>query len=414
MKILWIINVKLPDVSRILNQTITPYGGWLVETSSELAKIKDIDLTILYPDVKIHQHKIGNIKYQSFIKGAYSNKDIISAKKLMNEISPKFIHIFGTELPHSNFYASVANLLQIKVIVSIQGLVSAIEKHMYASLPFHVVYGFTMKNIANRDSVYLHRKTFIKRGKLEIDTIKKSQYIIGRTTWDKAATKQINSHAKYFHCNESLRREFYFSEKWGYISCEKNSIFISQGHYSLKGFHYVIEAIRILKYQYNYSDLNVYVSGKNIFNRDSIKSRIRSTYYGNYLYKKAKKYDLLDNIHFVGILDVNNMIEYYLKANAYVCASSIENSPNSLGEAMILGVPCIASYVGGIPDLIEHNKEGYLYQSDAPYMLAYYLDLVFQSKGDICSMTSNAILKSEKTHSITKIIEDLYSLYKDN
>ena len=57
---------------------------------------------------------------------------------------------------------------------------------------------------------------------------------------------------------------------------------------------------------------------------------------------------------------------------------SIENSPNSLAEVMILGLPTVSSYGGGIPDTVKHNEEGYLYQGDAHYMLAYFIKKVFK------------------------------------
>lgn len=63
------------------------------------------------------------------------------------------------------------------------------------------------------------------------------------------------------------------------------------------------------------------------------------------------------------------MKQEYLNANVFICPSSLENSPNSLGEAQILGTPCLASYVGGIPDMMFGN-EGYLYRFEEIEMLA--------------------------------------------
>ena len=71
------------------------------------------------------------------------------------------------------------------------------------------------------------------------------------------------------------------------------------------------------------------------------------------------------------------MCERYLKSHVFVSASSIENSSNSVAEAMLLGMPVIASAVGGIPDMLTDKKEGFLYQSDAPYMLAHYIMKLF-------------------------------------
>ena len=58
-------------------------------------------------------------------------------------------------------------------------------------------------------------------------------------------------------------------------------------------------------------------------------------------------------------------------------ASTIENSPNSVGEAMLLGCPVVSSCVGGVPDMLEHGREGFLYQASVPYMLAWYVKRVF-------------------------------------
>lgn len=41
-----------------------------------------------------------------------------------------------------------------------------------------------------------------------------------------------------------------------------------------------------------------------------------------------------------------------LNANMFLLPSAIENSPNALGEAQMLGVPCVSSRVGGVEDMI--------------------------------------------------------------
>ena len=61
--------------------------------------------------------------------------------------------------------------------------------------------------------------------------------------------------------------------------------------------------------------------------------------------------ELEDKVSFLGPLNAEQMKAEYLRSNVFLCPSSIENSPNSLGEAQMLGVPCVASYVGGIPIL---------------------------------------------------------------
>lgn len=80
---------------------------------------------------------------------------------------------------------------------------------------------------------------------------------------------------------------------------------------------------------------------------------------------------------FTGILSEEKMIEQYLKSNVFVLPSVIENSSNSLGEAMLLGMPCVATNTGGTMDILEHKKEGFLYPYTEPAMCADYISRYF-------------------------------------
>lgn len=71
-----------------------------------------------------------------------------------------------------------------------------------------------------------------------------------------------------------------------------------------------------------------------------------------------------------------------LKSNIFICPSSIENSPNSLGEAQLLGVPCIASFVGGIPDMIPSKACGSMYRFEEIEMLADIICTVLEKSKD--------------------------------
>lgn len=90
-----------------------------------------------------------------------------------------------------------------------------------------------------------------------------------------------------------------------------------------------------------------------------------------------KKYNIQERFEFEGFLSADEMKQLLLESNVFVCPSSIENSPNSLGEAMILGVPCVASDVGGISDMLTHNEEGFLYPFDDSYKMAFYIRKTF-------------------------------------
>ena len=100
----------------------------------------------------------------------------------------------------------------------------------------------------------------------------------------------------------------------------------------------------------------------------------------------------------------------YLKSNVYICPSSIENSPNSLGEAQILGVPCVAAYVGGIPDMIPNMACGTMYRFEEIEMLAYAICDVF-NQTDFPNQ-SLMVDVAQNRHSPETIIETMMDIYK--
>lgn len=55
-----------------------------------------------------------------------------------------------------------------------------------------------------------------------------------------------------------------------------------------------------------------------------------------------------------------NLANVYNAADLFVLPSMEDNLPNTLMEALACGVPCVGFNVGGIPEMIDHNKNGYV------------------------------------------------------
>lgn len=89
----------------------------------------------------------------------------------------------------------------------------------------------------------------------------------------------------------------------------------------------------------------------------------------------------------LGFLDDVEIIKQLQKANVFVCPSSIENSSNSIAEAITIGTPVICSKVGGNESFIIHEKNGFTYPYDEYYMLASYLKTIFLD-ANICKKFS--------------------------
>jgi len=259
--------------------------------------------------------------------------------------------------------------LGVPFVVGLQGLSATIAQHYLSGLPPSVAYGFTLRDALRRDSTARQAAKYRARGVSEASTLRLARYIIGRTTWDRAVSNQINPSARYFSVPETLRPGFY-ENHWSLRDCQPQTLFVSQGHYPIKGLHFVVQALRIIIDRH--PDTQLFVGGRHPA-PPGIRGRLKRTRYAAYLTHLIDHLGVADRVHFVGVLDENEMIQRYVRSNVFISASTVENESNSLSEAKLLGVPVIGSYVGGVVDRIEHGASGFLYQHDAPYMLAHYV-----------------------------------------
>lgn len=417
MNILWLTNTALPEASLLMNEKATPFGGWFVSTSSALAEQGGIKLSIAFPKNGLNDVLVLNgarIKYYAFPpvsdKDASFNKKNKHLTKIFDGAKPDIVHIFGTEYVHTLAMVNVCQKQNANVIISIQGLVSIYAKHYMASLPSHVQNHFTLRDFLKQDNLKQQQNKFIKRGTYEIEALQKVKHILGRTTWDKACTSQINPDAQYHFCNETLRDEFY-KHTWDINKREKHSIFISQGSYPIKGLHFMLEAMPLILKRY--PDTKLYIGGQNITKTDTLKDKLKTSSYGKYIKELIGRYNLEKSVVFTGILDEQQMCERYLQSHVFVSPSIIENESNSLSEAKIIGVPCVVSYVGGVTDRIQHGKDGFFYQHDAPYMLAHYVGEIFASIELAFQFSEKAREHAKMAHNRERNTKNIIRIYKE-
>ncbi len=414
MKVLWITNIKFPEVCKALGEKEPVIGGWMYSLSSELAKETSVKLAVatvyngnvikiietnnitfyLIPSKKDYQHYDKNLEHQWL--------------KIKELYMPDLVHIHGTETPYGLAYLKACG--NNGVIISIQGLLSVISKYYYANINARdIIKNITFRDIIRFDNIFQQKRRFQKRGKFEVDSIKLCNNFIGRTYWDKSHVFALNANANYFFCNETLRPVFY-NNKWEYENCNKHTIFISQSVYPIKGLHQVLKAMPLILNKF--PNTRIVVSGYDITNQFDIKSKIRLSGYGKYILSLINKYNLSNKIEFIGECDENKMLGQYLKANVYVCPSSIENSPNSLAEAQLLGVPVVAAFVGGIPDMVKDGETGFLYRFEEIELLAEKICDVFRIE-NYSDLSENERAIAQARHNPDSIKNDIMNIYKN-
>lgn len=383
-KVLWVCNIMLPVIARELGLAYSNREGWLSGIFDQMTdedKSSKIELSICFPagDEKNFQDlTVRGVKCYGFYENLnrpeiYEEGLEARFGEILADVQPDMIHIFGTEFPHA-LAAARAFKKPERTLIGIQGLCYEIAKVYMAELPKGVQTKVTFRDLLRKDSLKQQQEKFYLRGKNEIEAISLAGHITGRTGFDREGTARINQKAVYYHMNETMRSSFY-EGKWSLTACEKHSIFLGQGDYPLKGFHFLLEAMpEILK---KYPDTVLYVAGNSVISHSTLKEKLKLPAYGKYLLELIDKYGLKDKVIMLGKLTEEEMKQRFLNSHVFVCASVLENSPNTVGEAMLLGVPVAASEAGGIPDMITDGVDGLLFEKGNAQAIAEAIELIF-------------------------------------
>ena len=414
MNILWITNILLPEANSLLNgdKVLKGSGGWLIGAASELLKNDSISLSIAAPSPLVSKMKVilgKQITYYAFPKTYRKDKQRAKLiwKEIHDRVQPDVVHIHGTEFPYGLDYIKTCGARN--VVASIQGMTSVFSKFFICDIPITSILRYTsIFEVLLHQSLLHGKNNLFELGQSEIQLIKNINHVIGRTTWDKSHTWAINTDIRYHFCNETLRPEFY-SGQWSPANCKQHTIFISQPKNSLKGFHQLLKALPyVLK---KYPDTVVRIPGSIQLYPSSVKGKISQTGYDKYLRQLITENHLRNHLFFLGPLSAEEMKKEYLCANVFVSCSSIENSSNSIGEAQILGTPCISSFVGGSDDLIINEKTGWLYRFEEIEMLAYYICRVFSGEVDLTELSKNEVSVAKQRHDPITNMNTLLNIY---
>lgn len=415
MKVLWTANLIPANVSAKLNLQSEVLGGWVESMAKQLCNFDNLELAIA---CKCEENQaffeiIDGVNYYSLNYSSTINFDVLVSRcsKIIADFSPEIIHIEGTEFLHSKAMLQAAKSQNIPAVVSMQGILNGYYNYQCGNLQIDdMMFSKSLTNIFSAWIMHLRKTRWYKpRMKPEKEIIENADYILGRTTWDRAHSYAINPTAKYYPCSRILRTPFY-EENWNIEKMQRHSIYVGNGYNALKGAHFVVMALPYLIREY--PDVKVYIAGYKPFQENDKRSILKKGY-AAYLKKLIHDLGVQDYIEFTGPLKAPQVAQKLSKVNAYVLCSTIENSPNTLGEAMMVGTPCVAAYVGGVSDMAEDGKEALFYRNDDPKLLAWNLKKVFDSDELALSLSEAGKIRARITHDPERNAQMLIDAYTD-
>ncbi len=392
MKVLWFSG----NPALYANRDSHNGGGWIASLQRELMfhVASDFQLAIAFPwNYNFKQENDSFIYYgikairHSFWR--YKTKEeecLCEIKKIIEDFGPDVIHVFGTE----QVFGLVATCTNVPVVIHLQGILTACRE---AWLPYSMSWSeFCFSGVKN----YIMKLGIDRNVKRELQIFRACKNYMGRTDWDKRLSLLLNPESKYYYCSEMLRPEIYYSDRiWKFVENKKIKKIISVISGPLyKGGDVILRVAKILK-QLNFPFIwNVY---------------------GVHEMKTWEKITCLKckdvNVVLKGVVDAKNLVDSIVDADIFVHPSYIENSPNSVCEAQVLGIPIVACNVGGVSSIIRHEKTGVLVPANDIFMMASRIKEICECKSFAENLGRNARIEALTRHSPQKIIDDLMNVY---
>ena len=164
-----------------------------------------------------------------------------------------------------------------------------------------------------------------------------------------------------------------------------------------KGHRHLIEALHLLDTKFDQQNFTATILGDGTLKTD--------------LAQLANRYHLSDRIQMPGFCD--DIFSMLSTAHLFVLPSLHESSPNALIEAMGAGLPCIASSVGGVLDLIDHQENGLLIPPRSSETLAEAINNLLADRELAARLGKNARLRIEDMFDSERSIQQLEAVYQD-
>lgn len=416
MKILWLVNIVMPELAVHLGRAPSVFGGWL---SGAMHAVRQGGHELVICATEQDTKAAGRYALDGVVYYLTDRADVPSMRDAFRGIlhaeQPDVVHIYGTEFAHAWAMVQVSD--PEKTVVTIQGSLQYLKDAVYAGIPeqicrdnwLHKLLRFFKKG---GSSIELQRISFSERAEMECEVLRSVKYINGGSHWGNVVGQSIHPGCTVFDCNLILRDTFYSGQSWQYESCTKHLIYALYT-YPIKGFHKLLDAMPMILHRF--PDARICVIGNQLCRRSygKIKSAImeKAPDYPWFIQKKIDALGLSAHMDFIGHLDEVRVREQLLRAHVFVSPSALENQSTALGEAMILGVPSVASCVGAMQEMIDHGRDGFLYPFGEPYLLADYICRIFESR-DLAEQFSRAgRLHAQKTYNREENCRKLLEMY---
>jgi len=414
MRILWLCSTPALGAESVGGRP-SEGGGWVGALEAAVKQHPEVELSISFPwtETDVRQVASGRHEYLPFPRfppGGRLRRLLVDAscrlepqsavkhlERVVEVSRPDLIHVFGTEA----FFGRVAEVTRLPVLIELQGLRAQCTAAYCAGLSKLDLLRFgLLKRLINGRSLLHQFYRYRRSAERERHVLASARFVVGRTDWDHLATGAMAPNATYYHCDRLLRSPFYDAEWRARAGAGKLQIISTLRGNPYKGIETVAQCCALLQellpegFEWTLVGIR---PGEEVHRIVERKLRVSFERLG---------------LRLPGRQPAQRVAHLLTQADIYVHPSRIDNSPNGLSEAMLVGLPVVSTNVGGIPSLVEHGTDGLLVPPGDPWAMAGAVRRLGEEPDLARRLGAAARARALGRHDPLRVSETMLSIYR--
>lgn len=320
-----------------------------------------------------------------------------AAERLARGSFADVIHVHGTEGP--------LGLVALgpcagRVVVSLQGILTVCERSYFEGLTFLESARLSVNGEFVHGWGLLHDyRDMRRRASRERQVLRRVGHVMGRTGWDRGIAGILAPQAHYYEGGEVLRPAFYTTHRQDPGRASAPVVFTTASDLPWKGVEVLLAALRLLRPRH-----------------PSLRARIAGVPDDSELHRlhvaRARREGVAASVEWLGRASAAQLADELAACDVFAYPSRADNSPNALCEAQLVGAPCVATYVGGIPSLVEDGVTGDLVPSGDPLALAAAIARLLEDRSRARGLAERAASVARRRHDPDAVVAQLVGAYR--
>jgi glycosyltransferase involved in cell wall biosynthesis len=416
MRVLWFTEWQPPAVLRHLGLDEMPGPqAWVDSLAAHLRERPGVELTIAAPGAAAPElFEADGVRYavvplparrariariaQNWGHRLTPPGTLRAAASLVDRLRPDVVHVHGTE---GGFGLLAGMRPDAPLVISLQGILQAYRGAYFQGHTASEVARLVASSEFAKGRGLVHRYLLLRRqARREARVMREARSFIGRTAWDREVLAAVNPGAAYYHCEEIMRPQF-AAATWHGGGNDGATVYTTSSALMGKGTECLLEACALLRSR-GVVRLTLRVAGV------PRGSELDAVYR-----RAAERFGVSALVDWLGRLDAAAIAAELAAADVFAYPSFVDNSPNSLAEAMLVGTPIVASGVGGIPTMLADGEQGLLVAAGDAAELAAAVERLLADRAAAARLGAAARALALVRHEPGRITDRTLEIYED-